>query len=109
MLAEGPDESMKSATRGTSLRKYDATNKILCILWMDNEVVSLTSSLQISMMAPVQQYSRLNLLNLKVEKALKAYQDGMDGIDRCEQYQENGSGFASKHITRSGIKRLTLQ
>ena len=38
----------KSAKRGTTLRKYDATNKILCLQWMDNKIVSLTSSLQIS-------------------------------------------------------------
>ena len=43
----------ESTKRGTTLRKYDATNKILCMQWMDNKVVSLTSSLTLSGLVPV--------------------------------------------------------
>ena len=37
-----------------------------------------------------------NVLQLAVDKSLKAYQEGMDGVDRSDQYRECGSGFASK-------------
>ena len=60
----------KSAKRGPTLRKYDATNKILCMQWMDNKVVSLTSSLAVSGL--VRQLGS-TMLNLEVKQALKAY------------------------------------
>ena len=47
----------KSAARGETLRKYDARNKLLCIQWMDNKIVSLTSSLETSGLVPVQRRS----------------------------------------------------
>ncbi len=95
----------KSVSRGTTLRKYDATNQILCLQWMDNKIVSLTSSLQISGKVTVTRRSGLNLLHLPAEKALKAYQDGMDGVDRSDQYRERGAGFASKSHYKKWYKK----
>jgi hypothetical protein len=43
----------KPAPRGTTLEKYDATNTLLCLQSMDNNVVSLTLSLKVSGMVPV--------------------------------------------------------
>lgn len=60
---------------------------------MDNKVLSLTSSLKVSGLVMVQQRSGSHVLNLKVERALKAYQEGLDGVDRGDQYQERGSGL----------------
>jgi hypothetical protein len=92
-----PKEKMtlsKSAPRGPTMRTYDKQNKILCIQWMDNKVVSLTSSLEISGDVPVKR--RSNVLSLVVYKSLQAYQEGMDGVDPSNQYMERGAGFASK-------------
>jgi hypothetical protein len=86
----------KSAQRGTSLVKYDAVNKLLCLQWLDNKVVNLTSSLQVSGLVDVTRRSGFQILNLQCEKSLKQYQDGMDAVDRTDQYRQRGSGFACK-------------
>ena len=53
--------------------------------------------------------SGADILNLEVEKALKAYQDGMDAVDRGDQYREGGGGFASKARYKMWYKRHALQ
>ena len=73
---------------------------------MDNKVVSLTSSLKVSGLVTVKQHSGSHVLNLKLERALKAYQEGMNGVHRGDQYHERGTGFAASHITRNDIKSL---
>ena len=64
-----PTEKMtlsKSAGRGQSLVKYDAHNKIMCIQWVDNKVVSCLSTLQLSDEDVCARQSRSNVLNLSV-------------------------------------------
>ena len=36
------------------------------------------------------------MLQLAVDKSLKAYQEGMDGVNRSDQYIECGSEFAGR-------------
>ncbi len=98
----------KKASRGSTLRAYDSRNKIMCIQWMDNRVVSLTSSLQISGEVEVTRRSGSEVLHLSVDKALKAYQENMDGVDCNDQYRERGMGFASKSHYKKWYKRQTL-
>ena len=95
----------KWSNRGSSLCAYDSTNKVLCIQWLDNKVVSLTLTLQVSGLTPVVQRSGSNVLNLSVKKALKLFQEGMDAVDRNDQYQERGSGFASKSHYKKWYKK----
>jgi hypothetical protein len=67
----------KSSRRGVSLVKYDTHNKIMCIQWVDNKVVSLISTLQLSGEDVCSCLSGSNVLHLAVSLALKAYQQGM--------------------------------
>jgi hypothetical protein len=94
-----PKEMMtlqKSGERGTSLVRYDPVNKLVCLQWLDNKVVNLTSSQQVSGLVDIKRRSGSQLLNLQCEKALKQYQEGMDAVDRSDQYRERGAGFACK-------------
>ena len=68
--------------------KYDAHNKIMCIQWVDNKVVSCLSTLQLSGEYVCSCRSGSNILHLSIPKALKTYQQGMGAVDRCDQYQE---------------------
>ena len=52
---------------------------------MNNQVVFLTSSLECLVLVPVSRRIGLNRVNLTVERALKAYQNGMDDIDKSDQ------------------------
>ena len=88
------------------MRAYDNVNKIMCIQWIDNRVVSLTSSLQISGEVEVTRRSRSEALRLSVDKALKAYQENMDGVDRNNQYRERGTVFASKSHYKKWYKNI---
>ncbi len=72
---------------------------------MDNKVVSLTSSLNISGDTPVNRRSGSNLLALTVDKSLEAYQQAMDAVDRSNQYRERGAGFASKAHYKKWYKK----
>jgi hypothetical protein len=79
--------------------KCDSAHKILCPKWIDNMIVSLALTLQISGKVNINQRRSFHVLNLKVKKALKAYQDGIDGVDRSGKYRQRGAGFAwSKRI-----------
>ena len=57
----------KSAAQWTMIRVYNQLNQILCIHWMDNKVVSLTSSLNISGDTPVNRRGGSNVLALTVD------------------------------------------
>ena len=72
---------------------------------MDNKVVSLTSSWNISGDTPVNRRRGSNVLALTVDKSLEAYQQGMDGVDRSDQYRERGEGFASKAHYKKWYKK----
>ena len=98
----------KSAARGTTIRDYDHQNHILCVQSMDNKVVSLTSSLNISGDTPVNRRSGLNVLALTMDKWLEAYQQRMDGVDKSNQYRERGAGFASKAHCKKWYKKAFL-
>ena len=95
----------KSDERGTSKVLYDKRNEILVTQWVDNKVVSCTSTLQVSGKVGVTRRSGAHVLHLQVEKALKAYQDGMDAVDRGDQYREGGGGFASKAHYKKWYKK----
>ena len=103
-----PKEEMnlsKSDERGTSKVLYDKRNEILVTQWVDNKVVSCTSTLQVSGKVGVTRRSGAHILHLQVEKALKAYQEGMDAVDRGDQYREGGGGFASKAHYKKWYKK----
>ncbi len=86
--------------------KYDAMNKFLCLQWLNNKVVNLTSSLQVSGLVDVKRRSGSQTLNPQCQKSLKAYQDGMDAVDRSNQYREREvQVLHAKLITRSVTKK----
>ena len=62
-------------------------------------------AVQVSGKVAVSRRSGADILNLEVEKALKAYQDGMDAVDRGDQYREGGGGFASKAHYKKWYKK----
>ena len=78
----------------------------MCIQWLDNTVVSLLSTFQLSGEDVCARRSGSNILNLPVEKAMRAYQQGMSGVDRCDQYWEQGGGFASKSHYKKWYKNI---
>ncbi len=49
-----------------------------------------------------------NVLQLAVDKSLKAYQEGMDGVNRSDQYIECGSEFACKVHHKKWYKKSFL-
>ena len=49
-----------------------------------------------------------NVLQLAVDKSLKAYQEGMDGVNRSDQYIECGSEFACKAHHKKWYKKSIL-
>ena len=63
---------------------------------MDNKIVSFTSSLEIPGLVGANHRSGSSVLNLRVERVLREYQQGMDGINRSDQYYERGAGYAAK-------------
>lgn len=95
----------KADERGTSKVLYDKQNEVLAVQWVDSKVVSCTSTLEVSGKVPVSRRSGADVLNLEVEKALRAYQDGMDAVDRGDQYREGGGGFASKAHYKKWYKK----
>ena len=80
----------KSAVSGTTLRKYDKTDKI-----------SLTSDV------PATRRSGSNILALTVYKSVKAHRHQIDGVDCSDQYSDRGARFASK-VHDASYKRHTL-
>jgi hypothetical protein len=58
----------------------------MVLQWVDNKVVSCTSTLRISDEVPVTRRKGSEVLHLTVQKALKAYQEGMGGIDQGDQW-----------------------
>lgn len=98
----------KSDERGTSKVLYDKRNKVLVTQWVDNKVVSCTSTLLVSGKVGVTRRSGAHILHLQVEKALKAYQEGMDAVDRDNQYRESGGGFASTAHYKKWYKKAFL-
>ena len=68
-------------------------------------MVRLTSTLEVSGEVDVKRRSGSNILDLKVEKALREYQEYMDGVDRGDQYRETGSGFATKAHYKKWYKK----
>ena len=99
------DMCKKTVIRGESEVLYDDVNKVLVVQWMDNRVVSLTSTLEVSGEVPVQRRSGSELLQLTVEKSLRQYQHYMDGVDRGDQYREMGGGFAKKSHYKKWYKK----
>ena len=105
-MAEGTDGDDKTSGEcGLSKVLYDRTNKLLVLQWLDNKVVSCTSTLGVSGLVPVNRRSGSQILNLTVERALKCYQEGMDGVDRGDQYRECGGGFAKKAHYKKWYKK----
>ena len=80
----------------------------MCIQWVDNKVVSCLSTLQLSGEDVCSRRSGSNILYLSVPKALKAYQQGMGAVDRCDQYQERGAGFAAKSHYQKWYKKTYM-
>ena len=95
----------KSMPRGMRKVLYNHVNKVMATKWVDNKVVSCTSTLQVSGEVPVQKRSGTEILNLMVEKSLKCYHEGMGGVDRGDQYQELGAGFALKAHYKKWYKK----
>ena len=98
----------KSGERGTGFARYDPVNKLVCLQWLDNKVVNLNSSLQVSGLVDIKRRSGSQLLNMQCEKALKQYQEGMDAVDRSDQYRERGAGFACKAHYKKWYKKDLL-
>jgi hypothetical protein len=63
----------KSAPRGTSVMKYDPTNKILFGQWNDNKVISFISTLGLFGMSTIQRRVGPDKIDYEIPKALKLY------------------------------------
>ncbi len=85
----------KSSPRGTSLVKYDPTNKILFGQWNDNKVVSFISTLGISGSVTVKRRVGKDFVEFQVEEALKRYtrDNYMGGVDNMDKDKKLGGSF----------------
>ena len=103
-----PKEEMdltKTMERGRSKVLYDHVNKVMVTQWVDNKVVSCTSTLEVSGTVPVTRRYGADVLDLTVEKCLSLYQQGMGGVDRGDQYRELGAGFTTKAHFKKWYKK----
>ena len=92
----------KSTERGASLMKYDKVNKELAIQWNDNKVVSFITTVTDFELVDVQRRKGRDILNLKVPKPLKMYQENMGGVDRGDQIRETSGGGFFKGMWKLG-------
>lgn len=67
--------------------------------------VSLTTTLQISVLLPAHRRSGSNGFNLYIEKALKMYKYRMDGVDRNHQYGRGDLDLLNGPSTNSVIRK----
>ena len=96
------DMTTASAERGESLVKYDKVNKMIAGQWNDNKVVSFISTIPEFGIVDVQRRKGRELLNLKVPKPLKSYQENMGGVDRGDQIRETSGGGFCKGLNKAG-------
>ncbi len=87
----------KSSPRGTSVLKYDPTNKILFGQWNDNKVVSFISTLGLFGMSTIQRRVGPEKINFEIPEALKLYtkDNYMGGVDNLDKDKCIGGLFGT--------------
>ena len=98
----------KKDKRGASMNLYDKMNGVLVTQWNDNKVVSCTSTIRVLGLVSVNRRTGQDILELKIKKALKEYQEYMDVLDHINQFRERGGCFAAKYHFKKWYKKADI-
>ena len=77
-------------------------------MWNDNKVVNVVSTLSVSGKMAIQCRIGKDLHSFPVEKCVKKYQQGMGGVDKFNQRNKAGGGFATKAHFKKWYKKTHL-
>jgi hypothetical protein len=88
----------KTAPRGSSILKYDPTNKLLFGQWNDNKVVSFISTLGIFGKSTIQRRVGPDKVDYDIPTALKLYtkDNYMGGVDNLDKDKCIGGSFTGR-------------
>jgi hypothetical protein len=92
----------KYSQRESRMKQYDSIK--MCIQWMNNRSISLTSPLEISGEVVTYRRSDSTVFDLMIEKRSQTCQDRMDSVDQSNQYGQRGADIAVKPHYKSNTK-----
>ena len=83
----------KNMERGATKKFYDKVNKIMCVQWNDNKVVTIMSTAWCKGEVGIRRRVGSDVKTFQIEKAVKGYQDTMGGVDHGDQKRTMAGGW----------------
>jgi hypothetical protein len=99
---------VKKQPRGTFKRAYDRNNKVVCIQWVDSQVVNfVTSDTNNWEVGEVKRQVGSEKKSVTCPLSIQKYQRTMFGVDKGDQFRARGGGLLIKRISRNGTRKST--
>ena len=98
----------KNMERGATKKFYDKVNRIMCVQWNDNKVVTIMSTAWCEGEVDIRRQVGSGIKKCKTEKAVKEYQDTMGGVDRGDQKWTMAGGWKNSVKSKKWFKSCIL-